>query len=325
VVDSLLKWVYFFLAVVIFWVSSAVFARHRERAIGWFLYGGIAASAYGWYLFGTSLLGMSPVLLMGMEEAPQKISLGFGEVIRCGTFKEGNFMAMFLFVSSVVALYAKKRVMSLYFTLSLITTVSTIGMLSAGVFWALYGLHRAHTHQGLIRLIVMGYVAAAALVILLQNDDFKTMFISKLDFSDSTIVDQGAYSKEDRKNTILNALRMGEENPVFGVGLSNYALHYRYYNERYGEGFENYDFKVIANNVYAEIFAETGVVGLVLWGWFLYSLFVVARRDESGILRMGLWGSCFYFMAFPTFSVLFVWVYFGLIQSLAGGEHEADR
>jgi O-antigen ligase len=316
-IDSILKWFYFLLAVLIFTISSNVFRNNREKYITYFLYGAVAASVYGWYLFGMSLLGLGVVLLPGMDENPQTIGLAFGEVIRCGTFKEGNFMALFLFVSTVIALYGKRKWMALFFTLSIITTVSTIGMLTLGLFWLLYILNNSQTKKGLIRAILIVYFSLASFAVLLQNDDFNTMFVSKLNFTDSEIVDQGAYSKEDRKNTIINALYMGFDNPIFGIGLSNYALHYKHYNEIYGNGFKNYDFKVIANNVYAEIFSEAGLVGLLLFGLFLHSLSLKSKQDESRILTFGLWGCFFYFMAFPTFTVLFIWIFFGLINSLS--------
>lgn len=324
-VDSILKWVYFLLAVVVFVFSSIVFRKNRRKYLKFFVYGSVGASLYSWYLFGFSLMGMEPVLLMGMEETPQKIGLAFGEVIRCGTFKEGNFMAMFLFISTVLALYDNRKKMALFFTISMLTTVSTIGILTLSLFWFLYLLKNSQTKNGILRLILIAFLSVSSLMVLLQNDDFNTMFVSKLDFSDSDIVDQGAYSKEDRKNTILNALHMGLDNQIIGIGLSNYALHYQYYNEIYGNGFENYDFKVIANNVYAEIFSELGWVGLFLFGLFLYSLYRQSKRDETNILTFGLLGCFFYFMAFPTFTVLFIWVFFGLIHSLSKEQYEIGR
>jgi len=324
-IDSLLKWVYFLLALIVFVFSSIVFRKNREKYLKFFVYGAVGASLYSWYLFGFSLMGMEPVLLMGMDENPQTIGLAFGEVIRCGTFKEGNFMAMFLFISTVFALYDKRKKMALFFTISMLTTVSTIGILTLSLFWFFYLLKNTHTKKGVFTFVLIVFFSLSSLMVLLQNDDFNTMFVSKLNFSDSSIEDQGAYSKEDRKNTILNGVHMGLDNQIFGIGLSNFALHYKYYNQLYGNGFENYDFKVIANNVYAELFSELGWVGLVLFGLFLYSLYRHSQRDQTAILRYGLWGCFFYFMAFPTFSVLFIWVFFGLIYSLPKEHYAIGR
>jgi O-antigen ligase len=324
-IDSILKWLYFLLAVLIFYISSKVFNGNKQKYIVYFLYGAIIASLYSWYLFIFSMFGFEPILLFGMEENPQKISLLAGEVIRCGTFKEGNFMAFFLFVSTVIALYAKKKKLAIYFTLSIITTVSTIGILTSLLFWLLHLLKVSKTKNGMIKLLLILFLSLSSLMILLQNDDFNMMFTSKLDITNSEITDQGAYSKEDRKNTILNALNMGIDNPVFGIGLSNFALHYKYYNEIYGSGFKNYDSKVIQNNVYAEIFSELGLIGLFLFGLFIYSLYLESKHDKSKVLTFGLLGCFFYFMAFPTFTILFMWVFFGLIHSLPKDNYEISH
>jgi O-antigen ligase len=118
---------------------------------------------------------------------------------------------------------------------------------------------------------------------------------------------------------------MGIDNPVFGIGLSNFALHYKYYNEIYGSGFKNYDSKVIQNNVYAEIFSELGLIGLFLFGLFIYSLYLESKHDKSKVLTFGLLGCFFYFMAFPTFTILFMWVFFGLIHSLPKDNYEISH
>jgi len=323
--DSILKWFYCVLAISLFYISSNVFTSNQSKYIKYFLIGAFVASLYSWYLFIFSLFGIEPLLLFGMEENPQRISLAVGEVMRCGTYKEGNFMAFFLFISTVFAMYNKKKKIAIFFTLSIITTVSTIGILTALFFWLLYILKTSNTKKGMLKLIFIAIISMSSLIILLQNDDFNMMFTSKLDFSSSEIKDQGAYSKEDRKNTILNALNMGIDNPVFGIGLSNFALHYKYYNEIYGSGFDNYDFKVIQNNVYAEIFSELGFIGLFLFGWFLSRLYTESKRDKSKILTFGLIGSFIYFMAFPSFTILFIWVFFGLIHSLPKDNYEISH
>lgn len=324
IVDSILKLFYFLLAIIIYLLASKIFSINQIKYIKYFLYGGVIAGLYSWYLFIMSILGFQPFLLIGMEENPQKIYLFIGEIIRCGTFKEGNYMALFLFVSTVIALYNKRKKLAIFFSISIITTVSTVGTLTLIFFWFMYFLKKSKTKNEILKLIFVLFLSLSSLTALLQNDDFNMIFVSKLNLTDSEIVDPGAYSKEDRKNTILNALRMGLDNPVFGIGLSNYALHYKYYNETYETGFENYDKKVIANNVYAEIFSELGAVGLFLFGLFLYLLYLKSKEDESGILTLGLFGCLFYFMAFPTFTILFIWVFFGLINSLQKDNYETS-
>ncbi|MBD3843533.1 MAG: hypothetical protein IE909_16960 [Campylobacterales bacterium] len=109
---------------------------------------------------------------------------------------------------------------------------------------------------------------------------------------------------------------MGLDNPILGIGLSNFALHYKHYNEIRGVGFEAYNFKVIPNNVYAEIFSELGLIGFFIFIVFIYTLYKKTLYDKSHILRFGFIGSLVYFFAFSSFTILFIWVFFGLISSL---------
>jgi O-antigen ligase len=148
-------------------------------------------------------------------------------------------------------------------------------------------------------------------VALLPNDDFRFLILSKLNFGKSTVTNNADISRRDRVNSLVTALKIGANNPIIGVGISNYARH----SHNYSEVPLKANFKGIANNIYAEIFAEVGVIGLFLFIYLLFLLYKKAQLDKSGIMKWGLLVTYIYFFAFPTFTILFIWVFFGLVNS----------
>jgi len=315
--DSILKLIYVLLSICVFKISEKAFKINQYKYIKVFLFGAVIASVYSWYLFIFSIFDLSPFLLFGMEESPQRINLFVVDFIRCGTFKEGNFMALYLFVSIVLSLYLNKKWLAFFLTLTVITTASTIGLLVSLLLWIMYQLKNILTN---VKHFVIGLFFMLAIVLsfvsLIENKDFQMLVTSKIDITSDNIDDNGAVSREDRMNSIVNAIQIGMHNPFFGIGLSNFALHYKFYNEQRGIGFERYGWKSIQNNVYAEIFSELGFSGLFIFLYFLYTLYKKSLHDQSSILKYGLIGILIYFNAFPSFTVLFIWVYFGLLNSL---------
>ena len=104
VVDSLLKFFYLFIAIVALIITRNAIITD-PKLIRWFFIGALVASFYAWYLFISGILHLPTLILPGMDADPQKINLSIGDIIRCGTFKEGNYMGFFLLVSGIVALY----------------------------------------------------------------------------------------------------------------------------------------------------------------------------------------------------------------------------
>lgn len=87
---------------------------------------------------------------------------------------------------------------------------------------------------------------------------------------------------------------MFEEHPLLGVGLDNYAVHYRSYTRRLGIDARLED--RAAHNLYLEVAAETGLLGLATFGTILTMAFVslvkaykkfehLGYGDEANMLR----------------------------------------
>lgn len=312
--DSVLKLIYLYLSFFALILSARAFSYKKNIYINYFLLGATICACYSWYLFTFSLFKLPVILLPGMDAQPQVASLSFGNVIRCGTFKEGNFLGLFMLISAVIALYAGNGKKYLFFLATTIISFSSIAVLCSFVFIFLFYFGKYFTRKNLPKLAIFFSSVVILFLLILNNKDFKFLITSKFFGNTKAISNNAEFSKADRLNSINNAIKIGGQNPVIGVGLSNYALHLLEVNEN--ELFFRPNFKDIPNNVYAEILSECGYIGLFLFCLILWYLYSTTKIDESKILRKGFIATLLYFVAFPTFTILFIWVFWGLIVSL---------
>jgi O-antigen ligase len=311
--DSILKLGYLTLAALAYLLTINVLNVNKAKYLKLMLIGSVIAAIYGWYLFISSFAGLPYLILPGMQAPLQKFNLLGTAVVRNGTFLEGNYMGLYLLLSGIVALYNRNIKIAVFLFISILSTVSTMAISCLGIFLALHFFKKYFTKRNLHKLLLFSIIGIAALVILSFNPAFRAVVIDKL-AGDPDKITYASYSKADRLNTAYTAVKVALANPVLGVGISNYALHYDAYNNKPMFHYENY--KVIPNNIYVEILAEVGILGLLLFVVFYLMVFKTALRDETGILKNGLIVLAIYYLTFPTFTILFVWVYFGLVASL---------
>jgi len=157
-----------------------------------------------------------------------------------------------------------------------------------------------------------------ALFFFTKTTFYRSYVYNKL-FSDaSKAANSQAYSKADRIFSIRTAYNMGMGNPVWGVGLSNYSRHFDRYQTRgnLDEGlyssFLRKNEKVIPNNIYLELWAETGGIALLLFASFLGILLYYARKDPSRALFPALVCMMLCFIANPSFIMIYIWSFMGL-------------
>ncbi len=310
--DSILKFFYIVLAFIVFIVAANAFSINPHRYTRYWIIGAIIASIYAWYLAIFSLLKLPIVFLPGMDEVPQTIKLPIGEYIRTGTFKEGNYMGMFLLLSGAIAFYTKRIKTGFFFYATILTTASTVGFITFTTFIILYYSSILFTRRNLIKFFMFLPFLIIVLTLALQNENIYRFTVAKI--TGDTSVDRGIdYSKNDRLNSIKVAFQAAFANPALGVGPSNYSLHYSYFN--LDKDFDH-QFKMIPNNVYAEIASELGMPALFLFLVFGYFLIKRSNRFPDKTLRNGVILSFVYLFTFPTFTLLFVWAFWGLVVSL---------
>lgn len=243
---------------------------------------------------------------------------------RAGTFNEGNLAGMYYLLSIFVAMEYRRAVPSRaanrYLLLALIGVVlsqSSASLVLLAMLLSIYYVITARTQSRLFLRSLAVFIAAPVLAIGLVLAGLDFGIHEKL-FEEE--VTPASFSRIDRLESINDALQLFENAPTFGQGLQTYGF---LSNELLsGPLLTIYDesYRRIANNIYAELASEMGLVGLLLFCGFLLSLIRLAwKRTGAGRRHwlLGLTGVLLYWNAFPTYTVVFIWVFFGLVLKSA--------
>ena len=97
-------------------------------------------------------------------------------------------------------------------------------------------------------------------------------------------------SFQERKLYALVAWAMFLDHPVLGVGAGNYTVHFDYYADQVGFSARDYEQPGevhYPHNLYLEIAAETGLVGLALFAAAVTAAFLALRRAHSVLIARG--------------------------------------
>jgi O-antigen ligase len=321
--DELAKILYLLLSLFGFLLIAQRTYEEEQLVLRLWLIGAIAAALYSWYLFTSSLLGRPPFLLPGVEKA-QLFAFGDRVVIRSGTFEEGNFFGLYLVLSTMIALYARRLLTAVFLAASVLITFSTVNfaalaLLSAILIWR--GPAKARRGRRLLSVVAGVLVLAGAGALLLGTGYLENVVSGKL-------VGQNAISRLDRLGLALTGLRMFADHPITGVGISQFGYYYRSY-----ELFDLnswtlfFDLKRIPNNVYIELLAELGIVGLALFAAFVSRIWRHLRRPELFHFRLGFLAMLLAWNAFPSYSIMFLWAFWGVILGTSArlAERSAPR
>jgi O-antigen ligase len=134
----------------------------------------------------------------------------------------------------------------------------------------------------------------------------------------SKLVGERTVSRLERLAFALSGLRMFADHPVTGVGISQYGYYYNTYEYLDLGTLSNFfGLKRIANNVYVELLAEVGIVGFLLFGAFLVRVYRHLRAQEMLPLRLGFWAVLLAWNAFPSYSIMFLWAFWGVILGVS--------
>lgn len=319
--DSLSRYVYFLLALMAFFISIDIFLSERTRYINAWLYGALFSAAYSCYLAVFSFLQWPVILLPGMVRPPQTVGFLGREVIRCGTFLEGNMLGLYLVVSAAMAFYIKKNKTGIFLLLATISTFSTLSILCVPIFLFLL-LQRLIFQRKYLPYIIPCFAALGLMFFLFTRTSLYKVYIHDKLFADTKKVEHvSAYSKTDRLFSIRDAWNMGAANPLLGVGLANYARHYDHYMD--ASGFDPVFVKtlirkgdrVIPNNIYMEVWAESGGIALALFLLLLGLLLIYSLHDSTKALFPAMVCMLICFIAYPSFIMIYLWSFMGLIAA----------
>jgi O-antigen ligase len=272
-----------------------------------------------WWLIGMTIaIGLHVLTYLGSSDSL---------VQRAGIFNEGNLGGLYYLLSVFVALEYRRRgdrreglVFACLAVLGIVLAASSASILVLAATLSLTYVLRARTASAKLRraFVTVAAVVSIGALMVLTGSDFA---IAEKLFEEE--VTSKSFSRIDRLASIDTAIELFLQSPWFGHGLQSYGFLANDYLDGPLLAVYNQDFRRIPNNIYAELAAEMGIVGLLLFGNFIVALLsriAASRADGGRNLLGGVLAVLGYWLAFPTYSVVFVWAFFGLaVTALRAG------
>ena len=286
------------------------------------------AVAYGLALNGIHALGLPAALLGRFDADLQVIHVAGMEVVRTGPFEEGNYFGLYLLSSLVLLLWrwparpARSHVITLLaVAVGILMTASPAAVFLGAAILCAHAL-RPET-RGAMRwtpvLLAVGIGAAVVGTDLFQEivlEKFSLLFYGGVVASDNV-------SLFMRINESHHAWRLFLDHP-FGVGIGAFGYFWGEHPEFYPWMSVPFSTeKLIPNNVWLEILSEQGAVGMLLFLGAMGTLVRGLRRRRQGFLLVGLGAMLVYFVAFPSFRLMFLWAFWALLAHVASGDADA--
>ena len=123
-------------------------------------------------------------------------------------------------------------------------------------------------------------------------------------------INSGNFSKYDRIQSIKAGAEIFIRYPLGGLGIETYGFLANDFLDQSEFKFYDNTFRRIPNNVYIEVLSQLGLFGLSLFMYFFWRL-IKKTKETSQALLGGIISILIYWLAFPSFSVTYVWVYLG--------------
>jgi len=328
-VNVLFHTVYLSLDLVALTVFLTAFHSRRidlRTFCRWWCYGAVAAVIYAGALNLAHWAGL-PLWLVGRGGALQTMQVLGLDVVRSGPFEEGNYFGLYLVCSIVIAMWAGARTGERFwyrclplFAVGIFLSASPAAL---AVLFVLLGVALVHPATPRGFRLVTGVLIAAVVAGVVGTDLFRRLVLDKFSLLlFGGITDAGNISLMQRTNEMVHAWRVFLDHP-FGVGIGNFGYFWGDHPEFFTELDVDYNaVKQIPNMVYLEILAEQGFLGLLLFLFAMGSLSSALFWRRERLLLLGLWAMLAYFVVFPTFRLVFLWVFWAFLLAAAA---RADR
>lgn len=232
---------------------------------------------------------------------------------RNGPFLEGNYLGFFAIAGFFATLKTRDWVgvglASLLFFYSQSTSAFVAACGAAVAIVVLRPTRRKALIAGIALVVV---VATAAIVPPVTR--FVTAQLTKLGVIENNLGEAFGYSLRGRSANAETGFAMAWGHPIFGVGQGRYAAHYWDYLDRSGlpDNFGKNVVRPIANNVYAQIAAETGFIALLIFAGLLGYLILRARKEGDATLGL-IVATAVGLIAFPAWTGLPIWTVIGVV------------
>lgn len=220
----------------------------------------------------------------------------YGEYFKpriAGPLGDPNFFAQILILLVPIGLFLAwgerrriQKVVALLLTAIVSAgTVMTYSRSAALVLAAVLGLSLV-ARRGHVRELALGLLFAAVLLLALPNDFVRRLSTvgEILPGGEETLDPDSSFA--ERRLYAGVAWQQFLEHPVLGVGVGNYTAHFDDYAQRVGSVGRQYEEegRFFAHNLYLEIGAETGVLGLVGFALSMVAGIVYLRRAYASFL-----------------------------------------
>jgi multisubunit Na+/H+ antiporter MnhG subunit len=284
-------------------LSSVVSPDQVSVAVGWAVR---LAAVYVVIQLVAWLAGAAPLLELVNGNMQWGRQYGV-EIPRNGPMREGNYFGLFAAAAACIAMRARDLVglgVALILVLYSQSTGALLGIISAVLAVVILRPTRR-------KLLIVGGGLVAAVVAVLVIPPVNRMAVgqlTKLGLIPNQLGPAYEYSLRARSANAETGFAMAVDNPAVGVGQGRYASRYLEYLDLTGlpSNFGTNNVRPIANNVYAQLGAETGLIALAILVALLGLLLWRARRESDGavalvtVIAVGL-------MAFPAWTNLMAW------------------
>lgn len=307
--------------------------ENLEKIIKIILLSATIVSIFGLYQFIGDVIGL-PDEITGLREHYTKKVFGFPRIHSVST--EPLYFANYLLIpiSLLLSFLLSKKNKKLPFniiitvfilaltTLCFILTLSRGGYLALAFLFFLFGIFFIRSILTPKKILIISSILVTAIIsaygFLLFTDREKNIEIF---LNQATTYTDGA-GVEERLTTYEDAFSMIKEYPIIGGGIGNFGAYAsRNPNSEPKNGW------AIVNNEFLEIWAEQGLLGLII---FLVLIFIIFIRSikaltyrDNPYFKTILVGLLFAFLAilvqyqtFSTLYILHVWFLIGLIVAV---------
>lgn len=288
----------------------------REFCRYWTI-GALVAVGYSLLLQALHTAGL-PLTLAGRWNDPQLLELSGISIVRNGPFEEGNYFGLYLVLSYGLCLWASRRFddrifarAPLLIAVATMQTGSPAAIASIGVLMTVSffegGLPRAvRTLQLSLLIAVGGLILFTPLLQQLVLGKFSLLIYGG-------ITDAGNVSLVQRINEMHHGWKLFLQHP-YGVGIGNFGYFWGQVPEMFP--WLNVDYaliKQIPNMIYLEILSEQGLQGFAIFVLAMYALWRPLFEARERILSITVLCMLGYFLAFPTFRLVFLWVFWAFV------------
>lgn len=305
--DMLLYFVYAALVIVLSWFAGTRLGPE------WIARGfGIAVKlAAVWSLLQLVLHVAGATSILRLVNGTVQIGAAYGVGLpRNGPFLEGNYLGFFAGIALFVVLRRRDwwgvaaAAACLLYSQSTVALVGVvIGVLVVAVLRPAGRVVGVLAFVALVGIIVVSTVDVVAVYITRQ--------LGKLGLiSDASLGASIEYSLNNRTSSIQRAIDMSEVFPWLGVGPGRYG----YWDDAFSDTAAAIGNRGIANNAYAQVLAEVGVVAVACLIGLILTLILRNLRSPRSVLAMAVFVAVG-LNAAPSWTVLPIWFAVALLAT----------